>query len=266
MKIMIKAPRTLHTVHVEQPGSHLLSGQDSEEGDRAGRRELDAGSPDRPLNMAIEDIIVDADTVGLVRITINRAHKHNDLVRLVLDGLAAAVLSAGSDMRTNCIVLRGAGESYFAAGGDFVDLASVRTDVDTIPMADQVTLALDAIRDCPVPVIDYVTGDALGGGAELALACDLRAFAPHARIGYVQARMGNTSAWGGGPDLCALVGPARALRMMSRCEMINAQTAAWRNGLPRQSRREVERSNLLTTWASAEHWSAVERFMDKSRS
>jgi len=168
---------------------------------------------------------VDVQDNGLVRIRINRPQKHNALARPVLDALAAAVRAAGDDARTRCIVLRGAGDKYFAAGGDLVELASVRTDDEINAMAVHATAALDAIRNSPVPVIAYVNGDALGGGAELAVACDMRMMAPHARIGFIQARMGISTAWGGGPDLIALVGPARAMRMMSRCEMIDAPTA-----------------------------------------
>ena len=256
------------------------------------------------MNMASE-IGVDARDNGLVWVTINRPQKHNALARPVLDALAAAVRNAGSDERTRCIMLRGAGDKYFAAGGDLVDLASVRTDAEIDSMADQATAALDAVRNCPVPVIAYVNGDALGGGSELAVACDLRLIAPHARIGFIQGRMGITSAWGGGPDLIALVGPARAMRMMARCEMVNAaqalawgladlevkdgadgedvkaflkpllersilvlrgikaQTSAWRGNLALSPRRETERSHLRATWASAEHWTAVERFLAK---
>ena len=256
------------------------------------------------MNMASE-IGVDARDNGLVWVTINRPQKHNALARPVLDALAAAVRNAGNDERTRCIMLRGAGDKYFAAGGDLVDLSSVRTDAEIDSMAEQATAALDAVRNCPIPVIAYVNGDALGGGSELAVACDLRLMAPHARIGFIQGRMGITSAWGGGPDLIALVGPARAMRMMARCEMVNAaqalawgladlevrdgadgedvkaflkpllerstlvlrgikaQTSAWRGNLPLSPRRETERSHLRATWASAEHWTAVERFLSK---
>ena len=74
-------------------------------------------------------------------------------------------------------------------------------------------------------MIADVNGDALGGGAELAVACDMRMMEAHARIGFLQGRVGITSAWGGGPDLYRLVGAGRAMRMMSRCEMVDAETA-----------------------------------------
>ena len=173
-------------------------------------------------------ILVEARDGGLVWITINRPRKHNALARSVLAGLAEAVRKSGSDLRTRCVVLRGAGTKYFAAGGDLVDLAQVRTESATRRMAEEATLALDAVRECPVPVIAYVNGDALGGGAELAVACDLRMLESSARIGFVHGRLAITAAWGGGSDLCQLVGAARAMQMMARGEMIGAETAlAW---------------------------------------
>jgi enoyl-CoA hydratase len=253
------------------------------------------------------DIDLDARPGGLVCITVNRAEKHNALAGPVLEALARTVGEAAARPEARVIVLRGAGERFFAAGGDIVELSAVRTDAQVHQMADASTRALDAVRSCPLPVIAYLNGDAIGGGAELALACDLRAVAPHARIGFVQGRLGITSAWGGGPDLFELVGSARALRMMTRCEMVGAaeavswgladlqardgfegedlaafvrpmlersrsvlegikqQAIAWREGRSRSQRREVERTHILSTWASAEHWAAVDRFMNKGK-
>ncbi len=174
------------------------------------------------------DLDVTARATGVVWITINRADKHNALAGGVLDALATAVRAAGEAPGTRLVAIRGAGNRFFAAGGDLVELASVRAQDEIHAMADRARAALDAVRECAVPVIAYLNGDAIGGGAELAVACDMRVFAPHARLGFVQGRMGISTAWGGGPDLCALVGPARATRLMSRCEMLSAPLAlAW---------------------------------------
>lgn len=165
---------------------------------------------------------------GAIWITVDRAGKHNALARPVLADLAAAVRAAGERGDTRYLVVTGAGEKYFAAGGDLRDLASVRDEAAVQAMMDEAGAALDTIRQCPVPVLAYLNGDAIGGGAELALACDMRLQAAHARIGYIQAKLAITSAWGGGPDLFQLVGPAHAMRMMSRCELVGAEQAlAW---------------------------------------
>lgn len=177
---------------------------------------------------AAPDLLLEERAPGAIWITIDRAHKHNALARPVLAQLREAVQAAGQRADLRFIVISGAGERYFAAGGDLRDLASVRDEAATLDMIEQAGAALDAIRTCPVPVIAYLNGDAIGGGGELAVACDLRLQAAHARIGFIQAKLAITSAWGGGPDLFQLVGPARATRMMTRCELVDAEQAlAW---------------------------------------
>lgn len=251
-----------------------------------------------------QDITIDHQASGACWITISRAQKHNALARSVLAELAAAVRQAGALPASRVIVLTGAGERFFAAGGDLLDLASVRDEAATLAMTDEARGALDVIRCCPVPVIALLNGDAIGGGAELALACDLRLQSAHARIGFIQARLAITSAWGGGPDLCRLVGAARAMRMMSRCEMVDApqalawgladaligdaadvtaflapmlacapqvlrgikaQTSAARRGESYDAARAIEQRQLLATWLHEDHWRASENLLSKAK-
>lgn len=162
---------------------------------------------------------------GAVWLTIDRAEKHNALARQVLLDLAAKVLEIGQQLEVRYIVITGAGDKYFAAGGDLRELSNVRDEQAIKDMMSDAFGSLQAIRQCPVPVIALLNGDAIGGGGELAMACDMRLIASHARIGYIQAKLAITSAWGGGPDLFKLVGPSRAMRMMTRYEMIDAPTA-----------------------------------------
>lgn len=181
-----------------------------------------------PTHESASVLQVDERAPGATWITVCRAHKHNALARPVLAALAAAVQAAGARQETRCLVITGAGDRYFAAGGDLRELDAVRDEAAVLAMMEEAGGALDAIRHCPVPVIAYLNGDAIGGGAELAVACDLRLQAGHARIGFIQSRLAITSAWGGGPDLFQLLGSARAMRMMCRGELVDAQQAlAW---------------------------------------
>jgi enoyl-CoA hydratase len=159
-------------------------------------------------------------------VLIDRPAKRNALSRSVLDQLGAVFTTAANDGDILAAVLRGAGDKNFAAGGDLRDLASVQSLAQATEMSLQAKAALEAIRQFPVPVIAALNGDALGGGAELAVACDFRIFAPRARIGFIQGRLNITSAWGGGIDLMRLVGPQRAMRMLSRSEMLTGGEAA----------------------------------------
>jgi len=164
----------------------------------------------------------------VLRVTINRPEKHNPLSRAVLAELREAFDAARDESDLACVVLTGAGDKYFAAGGDLRDLAQVRTEQGVRAMVEESRAALDAVRTFPLPVVAVLNGDALGGGAELALACDMRVMREGAGIGYVQGRLAITTGWGGGTDLATVIGPARALRMTARCETVPAATAlAW---------------------------------------
>ncbi|MDB4109545.1 enoyl-CoA hydratase/isomerase family protein [Porticoccaceae bacterium] len=172
-----------------------------------------------------EEILVEERARGEWRVVINRPAKHNALSRNVLLGLSEAVSAIGANEDSRVIVLAGAGERYFAAGGDLKSLASVKDEAATVKMVEESRSALDAIRDCPVPVVAYLNGNAIGGGAELALSCDMRMQAEWASIGFIQATLAITSAWGGGSDLVQLVGPARAMKMMSHRELVSSEKA-----------------------------------------
>ena len=160
-----------------------------------------------------------------LNVTINRPDKRNALSRPVLAALKDIFERHAPDAGIKVVVLTGAGDKSFAACGDLKELASIRSREGAEQMSRETRAALDAIRQFPVPVIAALNGDALGGGAELAAACDLRVAAPHARIGFIQGKLAITTAWGGGIDLGALVGPSRALALLARSDMLAASDA-----------------------------------------
>lgn len=162
---------------------------------------------------------------GVLRVTINRAEKRNALSRATLDELRQVFETRAVDATLRVAVLTAAGSQSFAAGGDLRDLAKIRTRADTLTMASRARAALDAIRRFPVPVVAALNGVALGGGAELAVACDLRIAAAHAGIGFVQGQLNISTAWGGGIDLMCLLGPARALAVLVRGTVLDAAEA-----------------------------------------
>lgn len=176
---------------------------------------------DAPATGTLQVEVVDR----VLRVTINRPEKRNALSRAVLAELQEVFTAHAADEGLCLAVLRGAGDTSFAAGGDLRDLSTVRTEADATRMAEEAKAALHAVRSFPVPVIAALNGDALGGGAELALACDLRVAAAHARIGFMQGRLNISTAWGGGVDLLRLVGTARGLRLLGRGEVLDARAA-----------------------------------------
>lgn len=170
--------------------------------------------------------VVLAELAGSVlHVTVNRPEKRNALSRAVLAELKRVFTEYAEVSELRVAVLSGAGEKNFAAGGDLRDLAAVRTREEAHGMAEQARHALDAIRAFPVPVVAALNGDALGGGAELAVACDFRVAASHAHIGFIQGRLNIATAWGGGTDLMRLVGITNALRLLAASERLDAAGA-----------------------------------------
>ncbi|MEE8396837.1 MAG: enoyl-CoA hydratase/isomerase family protein [bacterium] len=162
---------------------------------------------------------------GLLRVTLNRPEKRNALSRDLLGQLRETFEGHRGDDALKAAVLTGAGDKSFAAGGDLRDLDGIRSHGAAVEMAEQAKEALDSIRSFPVPVVAALNGNALGGGAELAMACDFRVAAAHARIGFVQGRLNITSAWGGGVDLMRRIGPDRALALLCRGDLLDGAQA-----------------------------------------
>ena len=92
-------------------------------------------------------------------------------------------------------------------------------------MARHMRTTLDAITETKIPVIAAINGDAFGGGVELALACDFRVAAAHARIGLTQINLGLMPAWGASERLAALVGRGRALHVLLGGKVLTADEA-----------------------------------------
>ena len=150
---------------------------------------------------------------GVVTLVIDRPQARNALNLATMRALAAA-LDEIEKSRTRVVVIRGAGEKAFCAGGDLKELERMRSAEGAAQMARQMRSTLDRIGELRPPVIAAINGDALGGGAELAIACDFRVAAAHARIGFPQVNLGLIPAWGAPERLAALVGRARALHIM----------------------------------------------------
>ena len=161
---------------------------------------------------------------AVLRLTINRPDKRNALSLALLDEIGATLAEHARDAGILCAVITAAGDKCFAAGGDLQELDAVRSEADTRAMSRRGRAALDQVRAFPVPVIAALNGHALGGGAELALACDLRVAAPHAEIGFLQAQLNVTTAWGG-IDLALTIGDRRALRILATSARLEAARA-----------------------------------------
>ena len=162
---------------------------------------------------------------GVAVITIDRADVRNAVNGAVMDGIAEAVTGLKDREDIYAVILTGAGEESFCSGGDLKWLQRYDTGEKGQAMSRRMQANLDALNDLPMPVIAVLNGYALGGGAELALSCDLRVMEAHAFLCFKQAQMGLITGWNGGGRLLDLVGYARAMEVLVTCPKIGGPQA-----------------------------------------
>jgi enoyl-CoA hydratase/carnithine racemase len=161
-----------------------------------------------------------ADGIGTIRLD---RPPMNALNVSMQEELRAAAHAATHDPAVRAVVVYG-GEKVFAAGVDVKEMADM-SYVDMSARADALTGAFDAVARIPKPVVAAVTGYALGGGCELALACDWRVAAADAKLGQPEINLGIIPGAGGTQRLPRLVGPARAKDIIMTGRMVTAEEA-----------------------------------------
>jgi enoyl-CoA hydratase len=172
--------------------------------------------------MICETLIVDC-IHGVGVITINRAEKRNALNAMVRGEMIAAVDSLRLDNEVRVIVITGAGDKAFVAGADINEFAT-RTPIEQRNVMAERSIFTE-LAACPKPTIAMINGFALGGGCELAMACDMRIAAASARLGQPEIKLGIIPGGGGTQRLPRLVGSGTALRLILSGELIDAAEA-----------------------------------------
>ncbi len=173
--------------------------------------------------MDYQNLLLDCrDRVALV--TLNRPQALNALNGELIEELAAAIAVLEADPEVAVIILTGAGEKAFVAGADIVAMAAL-DPAGARNMAHRGHQLMSAIEKGSKPVIAAINGFALGGGCELAMACDLRIASETARFGQPEVNLGVIPGYGGTQRLPRLVGKGRALELLLTGDMIDAREA-----------------------------------------
>lgn len=167
---------------------------------------------------------VSIDKQGMVALVIiNRMEALNALNSDVLSELREAFIGLGDDPAVRAIVLTGNGKA-FVAGADIAEMKDF-TPHEALAYAQQGTEVFSIIENVPQPVIASINGFALGGGCELALACDFRIASERARFGQPEVGLGITPGFGGTQRLARAVGIGEAMQMILTGKPIDAAEA-----------------------------------------
>lgn len=169
--------------------------------------------------------IVSRDEMGIVWFTINRPDKRNAIDYDVMDGLALTMSEVEKNQNDKILVITGAGDKAFCAGGDLTAFKTLYTQEDAYQMLSKMGTILYSLATLSKPTIALLNGLAIGGGCELATACDYRLASAGSRVGFVQGSLGITTGWGGGSLLLERVSSTIALEMLLSGTIYSAQEA-----------------------------------------
>lgn len=162
------------------------------------------------------------DRIAIV--TINRPEVRNALNSHVVRELTEAFAQLARSADVAAIILTGAGDKAFVAGADIKEMVG-KTGLEMQAFSELGRRLGEAMESCPKPIIAAINGFALGGGCEIAMACDLRLASESAKIGQAEINLGIIPGFGGSQRLPRLVGPGWAAQMVFSGEAIDAATA-----------------------------------------
>ncbi len=174
-------------------------------------------------DLYFENLVYSRDDY-VATLTINRPAVRNALDRKTLNELHRAFFEFRHDQDARVLILTGAGERAFVAGADIAAMAEMTQEEaeDFARLGQNLTAAIEAI---PKAVIAAVNGFALGGGCELAMACDFILASENARFGQPEVNLGLIPGFGGTQRLARIVGRALAKQMIFTGEVVTAQRA-----------------------------------------
>jgi enoyl-CoA hydratase len=256
----------------------------------------------RTVNVTPRDIrnaksAAEIDTVdleldeGLAVIIIDRPHACNAIAPDTMEQLEKA-LDAAEGART--LVIKGAGERAFISGGDLKKLSAIRTVEEASAMAWRMRSICDRLANFPAPVVAALNGHAFGGGAEVAVAADIRLAADDIKIAFNQVALQIIPPWGGAERLAALLGKSKALLLAGTGAVLEAAEAeriglvdrvlprasfdeGWRSvakALASRPAGEIKRviggvspgeavASFARLWVADAHWQAAEKVMNR---
>ena len=166
-------------------------------------------------------VLVERLDQGIARVTLNRPEARNALSRQLVVDLRAIIELLAADEEVRAVIVSGAGERAFCAGADLIERQTMTAEERTTH-TDAIRVAINAVAAIPVPVIGAIRGYALAGGAELALACDIRIGATDAVLGFPEVKIGIFPGAGGVVRLPRVVGSSAANDLLFTGRQIDA--------------------------------------------
>ncbi len=234
-------------------------------------------------------------------LTINRPEKRNAIDYDVMELFNEMLTIAEERTDVKALVVTGSGTEAFCSGGDLSVFHELYTKVEAEKMLNKMANVLLRLFFFPKPTIAYLNGTAVGGGCEIATACDFRIAAKNVKLGFIQGKLGITTGWGGSTYLLERISRNEAIQLLMTAEVFdtekalrvgfvdyiydNAELHNWLSRFTKQdlgvllaykrhysdkydkelihNRVLAEIDNCSSLWETPEHHDAVARFINK---
>jgi len=185
-------------------------------------RGLATGAVDPNQELVVE--YLEEENKGIVVLGINRPKAMNALSKNLVTSLAQARDAVKFDKDVRVVILRSHAKGAFCAGADLKERVKM-TPAEVGPFVSKGREVIGCWENLPMPVIAAIDGVALGGGLEMALACDLRVVSDNARVGLTETKLAIIPGGGGTQRLPRIVGPAIAKELIYTARILNGQEA-----------------------------------------
>ncbi|MEM3397937.1 MAG: enoyl-CoA hydratase/isomerase family protein [Nitrososphaerota archaeon] len=175
------------------------------------------------MSKAYETIRVEREN-RIAWIILNRPHRLNALNDVMMEELLDALTTIENDPGVRAVIITGEGDRAFSAGADVTAFPKA-TPVTAEELSRKGQKVFSMIEELSKPVVAAINGYALGGGLELALACDFRIASEHAELGSPEINLGIIPGWGGTQKLVRIIGLRNAKRLVMLGERLKAEEA-----------------------------------------
>lgn len=172
-----------------------------------------------------QTVLVEKNERGYMKITLNRPEKRNAVSYQLMEEFEAALDQAAQDNDVKVVVITGYGDRAFCSGGDLAEFHSLYTEEESYEMLSKMGAILYKLAVFKKPTIALLNGSAVGGGCEIASACDFRLAKSGVKLGFVQASLGITTGWGGASILLEKIPYQSAMRLLLNGTIYTAEAA-----------------------------------------
>ncbi|PLS06444.1 enoyl-CoA hydratase/isomerase family protein [Neobacillus cucumis] len=166
--------------------------------------------------------IIEKSEKGYLIFTISRSEKRNAINYAVMEGLTEAVKRA-AEPDIKALMITGTGDRAFCSGGDLSVFHALHTKEEAYPMLSKMANILYELLTLPIPTLALLNGTAIGGGCELAAACDFRLAQKGIKAGFIQGKQAITTGWGGGSILAEKLSGPSAMKLLMEAELQTAE-------------------------------------------